>query len=252
MKLSGKNALVTGAGRGIGRGCALELARAGADVVINDRPGSPDAASTAEEIRGLGRQCTVIEVDIFSRSGCEELVERAAQSVGTIDILVSNPAYGVRCEFLDYDPEVFEKVIQGTLVSGFHVSQLAARQMVKTGTRGKIVFISSVQALMPYRLSVGYNAGKAGLNHMARTIAVELTEHGIHVNVIEPGWIDTPGEHVAFSEETIRERGAKLPLRRLGTPEDIGKAAVFLCSSDADYVTGEVLRVDGGFWFKDC
>ena len=87
---------------------------------------------------------------------------------------------------------------------------------------------------------------------MARTIAVELTEHNIRVNVIEPGWIDTPGEHIAFDEETIREQGAKLPLKRLGTPADIGKAATFLCSDDADYVTGEVLRVDGGFWFKDC
>ncbi|WP_339911044.1 SDR family oxidoreductase [Symmachiella dynata] len=252
MKLAGKQALVTGAGRGIGKGCALELARAGADVVINDRPGSPDVQATAQEIRDLGRQCTVVESDIFSRSGCEELVERAIAAAGTLDILVSNPAYTVRCEFLDYDPDVFEKVIQGTLVSGFHVAQLTARQMVKSKTPGRIVFISSVQAAMPYRLSVGYNAAKAGLNHMARTIAVELTEHNIRVNVIEPGWIDTPGEHIAFDEETIREQGEKLPLKRLGTPADIGKAATFLCSDDADYVTGEVLRVDGGFWFKDC
>lgn len=252
MKLVGKHALVTGAGRGIGKGCALELARQGADVVINDRPGSPDVAATAEEIRGLGRTCTIVESDIFSRPGCETLVSQAIEAVGAIDILVSNPAYGVRGEFLDYDPETFEKVIQGTLISGFHMGQLVARHMVGTNTPGKIVFISSVQALMPYQRSVAYNAGKAGLNHMARTIAVELAGHGIRVNVIEPGWIDTPGEHVAFGEKAIQEEGAKLPLRRLGTPADIGKAAAFLASDDADYITGEILRVDGGFWFKDC
>lgn len=252
MKLKGKLALVTGAGRGIGKGCALELARAGADLVINDRPGSPDIASAAGEIRDLGRGCTIIEADIFTRTGCEDLVKQAVEIVGQIDILVSNPAYGFRCDFLDYDPEVFEKVIQGTLISGFHMAQLVAQHMVQAGTPGKIVFISSVQALMPYRCSVAYNAGKAGLNHMARTIALELTDHGINVNIIEPGWIDTPGEHVAFSEEQIQAEGAKLPLKRLGQPKDIGKAAAFLCSDDADYITGEILRVDGGFWFKDC
>ncbi len=252
MKLAGKQALVTGAGRGIGKGCALELARAGADVVVNDRPGSPDVQATAQEIRDLGRQCTVVEADIFSRSGCEELVERAVAAVGTLDILVSNPAYAVRCEFLDYDPDVFEKVIQGTLVSGFHVAQLTARQMVKSKTPGRIVFISSVQAAMPYRLSVGYNAGKAGLNHMARTIAVELTGHNIRVNVIEPGWIDTPGEHVTFTDEQIEKAGRKLPLGRLGQPHEIAKAAAFLASDDAAYISGSVLAVDGLFRFQDC
>jgi len=252
MKLSGKNALVTGAGRGIGKGCALELARSGANVVINDRPGSPDVSATAEEIRSLGRECSIVECDVFRRAGCEELVSQAVEAVGQIDILVSNPAFGVRCEFLEYDPEVFEQVIQGTMISGFHMAQLVARHMVATEIPGKIVFISSVQAAMPYRNSVAYNAGKAGLNHMARTIAAEMTAHRIHVNVIEPGWINTPGEHVAFGEERIREEGAKLPLGRLGTPADIGKAVVFLASSDADYITGEILRMDGGFWFKDC
>ena len=252
MKLAGKQALVTGAGRGIGKGCALELARAGADVVINDRPGSPDVQATAQEIRDLGRQCTVVEADIFSRSGCEDLVNRAVDAVGTLDILVSNPAYAVRCEFLDYDPDVFEKVIQGTLVSGFHVAQLTAQQMVKSKTPGKIVFISSVQAAMPYRLSVGYNAGKAGLNHMGRSIAVELAPHRINVNVIEPGWTDTPGEHATFGSERVAEAGRQLPLGRMGTPQDIGRAATFLSSEDADYITGSVLVIDGLFRYKDC
>ena len=169
-----------------------------------------------------------------------------------IDILVSNPAFGVRGNFLEYDPGLFEKTLQGTLTSGFHMSQLVARQMVSAGIPGRIVFISSIQAEMPYAQSVAYNAAKAGLNHMARTIAVELSEHRILVNVIEPGWTDTPGERVAFSAEMLAEEARKLPLGRLATPEDIGRAAVFLVSDSASYITGVTLPVDGGFWFKEC
>ena len=126
MRLEGKTALVTGAGRGIGQGCALELAREGANLVINDRPDSPDLEATAEEIRGLGRECRAIEEDVFSRAGCERLVAAA----GALDILVSNPAFSRRQPFLEYDPDVFEKTIEGTLMSGFHMAQLVARQMV--------------------------------------------------------------------------------------------------------------------------
>ena len=252
MDLSGKIALVTGAGRGIGQGCALELARSGADVVINDRPGSPDLEQAAEDIRALGRTCHAFPADVFSREGCEQLVNTVLSEVGRIDILVSNPAFSRRSPFLDYDPEVFEKTLQGTLTSGFHMSQLVARHMVERGGGGKIVFISSVQAEMPIGLCVAYGAAKAGLNHMMRSIAVELSPHRINVNAIEPGWIDTPGEHVPFSEETIAEEGRKLPWGRLGLPEDIGRAAAFLCSDDADYITGSVLPVDGCFRFKDC
>jgi glucose 1-dehydrogenase len=107
--------------------------------------------------------------------------------------------------------------------------------MVARGGGGKIVFISSVHARIPYARSVAYNAGKAGLNHMAFTIAAELVRHRINVNVIEPGWIDTPGEHETFGDEAIREAAPTLPWGRLGTPEDIGKAAAFLASDDADY-----------------
>ncbi|MCB1204594.1 MAG: SDR family oxidoreductase, partial [Verrucomicrobiae bacterium] len=124
MKLSGKIALVTGAGRGIGKGCALELAHAGANLVLNDRPGSPDLLSTGEEIRALGRQCWTIESDIFSRVGCEALVVAALAEAGRLDVLVSNPAFSRRGDFLDYDPDLFEKTLQGTLTSGFHLSQL--------------------------------------------------------------------------------------------------------------------------------
>lgn len=252
IKLDGKTALVTGAGRGIGRGCAIEAARVGADLIINDRAGSPDIAEVAEAIRMLGRQVTVVEGDAFSRSGCEQIVRDATAAAGQIDILISNPALSMRCGFLDFDGDDFERVIQGTLTGGFHMSQLVARQMVEQGRGGKIVFISSVQAEMPMANCVAYSAAKAGLNHMMRTISVELSQHRINVNAIEPGWIDTPGEHESFDEEIIAREGAALPWGRLGTPADIGRAAAFLVSDAADYITGSMLAVDGGFRFKDC
>jgi glucose 1-dehydrogenase len=257
LKLLNKIALVTGAGRGIGRGCAVELANAGADVIVNDRPGSCDLAETAETIRDLGRVCYPIESDVFTRQGCEDLCSEALKQAGRIDLLVSNPAFSHRCSFLEYAPEMFERTIQGTLTSGFHMSQLVARHMVtrplvEGESRGRIVFISSVQAEMPIANCVAYNAAKAGLNHLMQSIAVELSVHRINVNAIEPGWIDTPAEHVAFTDEVLANEGRKLPWGRLGLPEDIGRAAVFLCSEDANYITGTVLPVDGGFRSKHC
>ena len=250
--LSGKVALVTGAGRGIGKGIALQLARCGADLVINDRPGNPDLNLTGEEIRALGRTCHAIEGDVFTRAGCERLVQSAIELTGRIDILISNPASSRRGPVLDYSPEEFERTINGTLTSGFHISQLVARQMVSQGEGGKIVFISSVQAEMPISRCAPYGAAKAGLNHLMRSIAVELAPHRINVNAIEPGWIDTPGERISFSDETIAAEGQQLPWGRLGLPEEIGHAAAFLVSDQADYVTATVLPVDGCFRFKDC
>jgi len=252
MDVSGKTALVTGAGRGIGKGCALELARHGADVILNDRPDSPDLLGAADEIRALGRTCHTIEGDVFSREGCEQVAAASIAAVDRIDIFISNPACNRRETFLDCVPEEFERTIQGTLTGGFHMSQLVARHMVERGGGGKIVFISSVQAELPYALSCAYGAAKAGLNHLMRSIAVELSQHRINVNAIEPGWIDTPGEHVAFTEEEIRIEGGGLPWGRLGQPSEIGQAATFLSSSSAEYITGTVLAVDGCFRYKDC
>lgn len=250
MKLAGKKALVTGAARGIGRGCALELARAGADLAINDRERTPALEAVVAEVQALGRQAVLVEGDVFSRPGCERVVTNALAALGRIDALVSNPAFSRRAAFLDYDPDLFERVLQGTLEGGFHMSQLVARHMAQRGGGGKIVFISSVHARIPYARSVAYNAAKSGLNALAFTIAAELAAHRINVNVIEPGWIDTPAEHETFGTEAIQKAAPTLPWGRLGTPADIGKAAVFLCSDDADYVTGTALLVDGGFHLR--
>ena len=250
MRLLGKKALVTGAARGIGRGCALELARAGADVAVNDH-GRPELlASTAGEVRALGRQAAVVEGDVFDRADCEGVVAGALAAFGRLDIFISNPSRNVRAYFLRYDPAEFEEVLRATLTGGFHMSQLAARHMVERGGGGKIVFISSVHTHIPFARSVAYNAAKGGLNQMAFTIANELARHRINVNVIEPGWIDTPAEHESFGDEALAAAAPTLPWGRFGTPADIGKAAVFLASDDADYITGTALLVDGGFRFR--
>lgn len=264
MRFSGKTALVTGAGRGIGLGCALELARGGARVVINDRPDSPDLAEAKRQIDELGVSCLAIVGDVFSRAGCEALLSAALAEVPRVDILISNPAWSFRNSFLDYDPDDFDRTIAGTLTAGFHMSQLVARHMISTkrppqggpepnpGSQGKIVFISSVHAHRPYGRSGPYNAAKAGLNHMALTISAELNVHRINVNIIEPGWIDTPNERRVFGVEQMIAIAPSIPWGRLGVPADIGRAAAFLASDDADYITGATLRVDGGFVLKEC
>lgn len=247
IDLTGKRALITGAGRGIGRGCALELARCGADVAVNDRAASDDARAVVAEIAALGRRAWLVPGDVFARASCEHVVAEAERVLGQVDILVSNPAFSRRADFLEFDPTVFEQVIQGTLTGGFHMSQLVARQMVARGARGKIVFIASVHAEVPYVRSAAYNAAKTGLIALAKTIAAELLPHRINVNVVAPGWIDTPGEHETFGGEAIAAAAPTLPWGRLGTPAEIGQAVAFLASGAADYITGSTLVVDGGF-----
>jgi glucose 1-dehydrogenase len=252
MMLLGKQALVTGAARGIGRGCALELARAGADVAVNDRERTPQAEAVVAEIKALGRQAILVEGDVFNRPSCETVVARTVEALGRVDIFVSNPAYSRRAPFLQYEPETFDKVLRGTLFGGFHMSQLVARHMVARGGGGKIVFICTIHTLIPYVRSVAYNAAKSGLKQMALTIAAELLPHRINVNLIDPGWIDTPAEHETFGDEAIAREGPKLPWGRMGRPEEIGKAAVFLCSDEADYITGAALLVDGGLRLRSA
>ncbi|TWT60785.1 SDR family NAD(P)-dependent oxidoreductase [Rubinisphaera italica] len=251
IRLDGRKALVTGAGQGIGRACALELARCGADLVLNDRPGSEELLETVEEIRSLGREGWPVEADVFSSDGPESIVRDAMERAGAIDILISNPAYSVRCGFLDYPLDELDRTIEGTFKSGFRLCQAAARQMVNRGRGGKILLISSVQAEMPFEGCAPYGAAKAALNHLTHSMSVELVSHRINVNAIEPGWIDTPNERRIFSDAVINAAGTDLPWGRLGLPEDIGRAAAFLVSDAAEYITGAILPVDGGFRFKD-
>jgi glucose 1-dehydrogenase len=243
----GKVALVTGAARGIGRACVLELARRGADVAINDVRFMDEADSVAREVRAMSRRAIVAQGDVSDRRAMDALVNRTVEEMGRLDVLVANAGRNVRKPFLEMEPQDMEETLAVTLWGTFHVSQLAARQMVRQGRGGSIVFISSVHAVLAIPGSAAYNMAKAGINHLARTMATELTPHAIRVNIIEPGWIDTPGEHVSFSEQQLREAGAKLPLGRMGTAYEIARGAAFLASDDASYITGSTLRIDGGY-----
>ena len=252
MKLVEKTAIVTGGARGIGLSCATKLAQEGAAIALVDRPGSGELAAGVATVRELGVECIGIEADTFSRGGCQAAVDETLSEFGGLDILVSVPAFNRRNSFLDYRPEDFEAILQSALLGSFHMGQLVARHVVDRDKPGKIIFISSVLARIPNARCVAYSAAKAGLNSMTETMAIELAGNHINVNAIEPGWIDTPGERQHYNDETMAAEGRKLPWGRLGLPEEIGKAAAYLASTDADYVTGTVLPVDGGYRLKHC
>lgn len=249
VSLENKIALVTGSSRGIGRGCALEIARYGANIVVNYRTHKDEAEETAEAVRQLGGEALVVQADVADREAVQRMVQAARDKFGKIDILVNNAAITIRKPFLEIPVADVKRVWDVSLWGVFHCSQLVAGDMVKRGEGGKIIIIGSVHAFIPFATSLAYNTAKAGINNMAYTMAVELAPHHINVNVIEPGWTDTPGERRLCPEEQLQEEGQKLPWGRLGAIEDIGKAAAFLASDAADYITGACLRVDGGFWF---
>ncbi len=247
MKLRDKVAVITGASRGIGRATALELARQGANVVFSYLQHDEEASSVVGSINELGREAVGLKGDVADRGFDEHLLARALDDFGRVDILVNNAATGTRKAFVDLTVEDVARTWAVSLWGVFHCSQIAARQMIRAGNGGSIINISSIHAYRPYPLSTEYNAAKAAINQMAATWAIELAQHGIRVNTIEPGWIDTPGEREFFTEEQIREMGQKLPLKRLGKPEEIAKGVVFLASEeDSSYITGSVLRIDGG------
>ena len=242
-----KVALITGAKRGIGRGCALELARRGVRVMINDLSPAPEAEGVVREVRDLGSEALVVQGDVGIRADCERIVEETVRRFGRIDILINNAAYSFRKPFLELETDQWQRMLDVILSGAFYVSQFACRRMVEQGSGGSVIMISSVHAVLAIQNSIAYNACKAGLNHLARSMANELAPYRIRVNAIEPGWTDTPGELKFATAEQMREGGKLLPLGRLGSIEDIGKAAAFLAGDDASYITGSVLRVDGGF-----
>jgi glucose 1-dehydrogenase len=244
--LTGKVAVITGSSRGIGRGCAIEMARAGADVTVNYFSHPDDAEETAALVRAEGQEALVVQGDVSDRDAVDHLVEATVKQFGHLDIAVCNSYYSKRQPFLEIDVDEMRRTHDVTFWGSFHMAQAAARQMAEQGSGGSILFISSVHAFMPFKNAMPYNSAKAGVDHMARTIANDLTEHRIRVNVIQPGWIDTPGERQFATEEEIQEGARTNPWGRLGTMEDIGRAATFLCSDAADYITGTTLTVDGG------
>lgn len=248
MKLKDKVALITGSNRGIGMGIALEMAAQGADIVVNCRSHVDEAEQVAEQIRGAGRRALVVQADCGSRESIDSMVDTAVAELGRIDICVCNAANTRRVRFLELTPADFQAVIDVTLLGAFNTAQACALDMVKRGKGGVILTISSVHAFVPFATAMAYNTCKAGLNHMTHSMAEELLEHRIRANVLEPGWIKTPGELVHKTEQEMDELAKRLPAGRMGTIEEMAKAAAFLCSDDASYINAATIRADGGFW----
>lgn len=250
-RFDGKVALITGASRGIGRGAALVLAADGADVVVNYRTHPDEAQEVAAAIEKMGRRALVWQADVANRSEVEALFAGAVEHFGRIDITVANAAMSIREPVLTAKWEHVLRTIEVTQFGVFHTCQFAAQQMARQERRGrsagKIIVISSIHAELAFPNSAAYNMSKAAINHLVSTMAAELVDHRINVNVINPGWIDTPGERTHYSEEEIQRDAQRLPWKRLGTAEEIGHAVAYLASDEADYVTGTMLRVDGGF-----
>ena len=250
INLDGKVALISGASRGIGRGIALQMGKSGAKVAVNYRAHGDEAEAIVDEIRRAGGDAFAYRADVADRDAVDAMVDATVEQFGRLDIAVANAYYSKREPFLDLALESAQRTVEVTFWGAFHIAQAGARQMVKQGDGGAILFISSVLAWIPLPTSLPYNAAKAGIDQMSATIANELTEHRIRSNVIAPGYTDTPGERQYATEAQLREAATALPWKRLGTAQDIANAATFLCSDAADYITGTVLSVDGGYWLK--
>ena len=250
-RFAGKVALITGSSQGIGRGIALSLAEEGADIVVNYRSNLEEAQATADQVSALGQRALICKADAADRASLEQLFLAAVESFGRIDVVVANAAYSVRESFVEAKWENVLRTLEVSQFGVFHTCQLAAQHMVTqelTGlSRGQIVIISSILAEVAPAQNAAYTMAKAAINHLGSTMAAELAGQKINVNMINPGWIDTPGERHYNSEEDLRQGGKRIPWQRLGQPEDIGKAVAYFASDDADYVTGATLRIDGGF-----
>jgi 3-oxoacyl-[acyl-carrier protein] reductase len=243
-KLDGKAALVTGGGRGIGRGIALEFAREGANVAINFRRDAEAAAATVREIEALGRQAVALQADVSVWTEVEAMVQRAAATLGRLDIAVANSGVASRFQTVrDLDPAEWRRVT-GTDLDGAFFTAKACVPFV-LASRGTIIFISSIGADMAAAGGAPYHAAKAGVNVLTRVLAKEVASDGVRVNCIAPGLVrsDMGNKLIKFFGEGLTQT---IPLGRAGELEDIGRTAVFLASSDASWITGKIFRVDGG------
>lgn len=251
MLLEDKRALVTGARRGIGRAIALALAKEGCDVGVNDYEIDDAARDTAAGIEALGRRALLLEGSHADSSAVESMLVRFLDTFGRIDILVNNAASWKMAPFLEIEEADWDTYLGTSLKGVFLCSQAAAREMAKTGG-GSIVSISSVHAYRAWPDDTVYGIAKAGVIRMTQSMALDLAEHNIRCNAIAPGYIDSrllPPEREAERghpeyEEPVR---GLVPSRRIGVPDDIAGAVVYLCSPSASYVNGVCLTVDGGF-----
>jgi len=246
FQLHGKNALVTGSHRGLGADIALALAEAGANVACHGR--DPHPGGVCADIEALGRRSFYFAGDVADAQLCSALVEKTVAELGSLDILVNNAGIIRRSPAIEYSSEDWDQVIAVDLTAVFRLSQLAARQMFKQGTGGKILNIASVLSFQGGILVPAYAAAKGGVAQLTRAFANEWAAKGINVNAIAPGYIATDNTE-ALRNDPLRSRQIleRIPAGRWGEPGDLAGAAVFLCSPASDYVHGHVLVVDGGW-----
>ena len=244
MLLENKIAVVTGAGRGIGRGIALALAREGAMVVVNYNGSKERAEEVVRTIEEAGGKAVAIQCNISDFEAAKEFFANVVKEYGKIDILVNNAGITKDNLMMKMSEEEFQSVIQTNLAGTFHGVKFVTRPMMKQ-RQGRIINIASVSGVIGNMGQANYSASKAGMIALAKSIAQELGSRGIRANAIAPGFIMTAMTD-ALSEEVKAEWCKKIPLRRGGTPEDVANIATFLASDMSSYVSGQVIQVDGG------
>lgn len=250
--LSGKVAIVTGSGRGLGRAMARGLAEAGAAITICGR--SPDPVTeAAAELRAEGYPVLDVVFEATERSQCERLIETTVAAFGRLDVMVVNHGVGGAAPAEEIAPEAWTRMMDVNLTSAFDCAQLAGRQMIAQGGGGSIVMISSTGSLVTFDGLTSYGASKAGMDHLARHLASEWGRHGIRVNTIAPGYMSSymkgRAEHYN-TPEILAEIRERTPLGRKGAPEELVGPVVFLASDASSFVTGHVLPVDGGWCIR--
>ena len=247
MRLENKVAIVTGAGTGIGRAIALRFAQEGAAVVI-DYVGRPDnAAEVVQQIVTAGGKALAVEADVSQPAQVQSLIDQAVQKFDRLDVLVNNAGVETKIPFLEIPLDVWSRTIAIDLTGPFLCAQAAAKRMVGQGGGGRIINISSVHEDIPMPTNSAYCAAKGGLRMLLRTICVELAPHGITVNNIGPGAIDTPMDApLKAHPEMMKALLAEIPIGRMGKPEEIAGLATYLASDEAGYVTGSTYFIDGG------
>ena len=246
MRLKGKVAIVTGACKGIGRAIAVAYAREGAYIVAGDVLCGEWGPSLLKEISAVGGKAAAVQADVSKLADHEELIATAVQQFGALNILVNNSGVSKHESVMEAKPETWEQIINVNVRGAYFLSSKAASVMAGSGG-GKIINISSVHDRQPLRERAIYSISKGGMQMMTKSLALELAEHGILVNAISPGAILTDMNRRDLSDPAKREQLIRrIPLKRIGDSQDIVGAAVFLASSESDYVTGTTVYVDGG------
>lgn len=248
LRVDGNVALVTGSDSGIGRGIALRLAEAGANVTICYHTDRDGGQQTAKACQAFGRKTLVVQGDVGNPGDVDRIFQQHDAAFGQIDILVNNAAVGYGQEIVDQPLAQFERTIRTNLFGPYLFIQHAARRMIDRGQGGRILNITSVHEEACYATASGYNASKGALRNLGRTAAVELGKYGITVNNIAPGMILTPMNERAISDqEYLNYAEQQIVLGRAGLPEDIANMALFLASDAGSYCTGQTHYVDGGW-----